>query len=66
MAIPSLGAFAIFRNRVDQLVAEAAYMAQHVFTPLKRRRGREQAPREQAPREPGPNEPTPPPVGGSR
>ncbi len=38
VAIPSLGAFAIFRNRVDQLVAEAAYMAQHVFTPLKRRR----------------------------
>jgi biopolymer transport protein ExbB len=38
VAIPSLGAFAIFRNRVDQYVAEAAYMAQHVFTPLKRRR----------------------------
>ena len=38
VAIPSLGAFAIFRNRVDQFVAEAAYMAQHVFTPLKRRR----------------------------
>jgi biopolymer transport protein ExbB len=38
IAIPSLGAFAIFRNRVDELVAEAAYMAQHVFTPLKRRR----------------------------
>ncbi len=50
VAIPSLGAFAIFRNRVDQLVAEAAYLAQHVFTPLKRRRGRE---------------PTPPPVGGA-
>lgn len=38
VAIPSLGAFAVFRNRVDQLVAEAAYVAQHVFTPLKRRR----------------------------
>ena len=38
VAIPSLAAFAIMRNRVDQLVAEAAYMAQHVFTPLKRRR----------------------------
>lgn len=49
VAIPSLGAFAILRNRVDQLVAEAAYVAQHVFTPLKRRRGRE---------------PTPPPVSG--
>lgn len=38
VAIPSLGAFAVFRNRVDQFVAEAAYMAQHVFTPLKRRK----------------------------
>lgn len=37
VAIPSLGAFAIFRNRVDQFVAEAAYMAQHVFTPLRRK-----------------------------
>jgi len=39
VAIPSLGAFAVFRNRVDQLVAEAAYMAQHVFAPL-RKKGR--------------------------
>ena len=38
VAIPSLGAFAVFRNRVDQLVAEAAFMAQHAFTPLKRSR----------------------------
>jgi biopolymer transport protein ExbB len=38
VAIPCLGAFAIFRNRVDQLVAEAAYIAQHAFAPLKRRR----------------------------
>ncbi len=38
VAIPSLGAFAVFRNRVDQFVAEAAYMAQHALTPLKRRR----------------------------
>lgn len=37
VAIPSIGAFAIFRNRIDQYVAEAAYMAQHVFTPLRRR-----------------------------
>jgi biopolymer transport protein ExbB len=35
IAIPSLGAFAIFRNRVDELAAEAAYMAQHVMAPLK-------------------------------
>jgi len=38
VAIPSLGAFAIFRNRVDQLVAEAAYLAQHALSPLKRLR----------------------------
>lgn len=36
VAIPSLAAFAVFRNRVDQLAAEAAYVTQHVFTPLKR------------------------------
>ena len=35
VAIPSLGAFAVFRNRVDQLVAEAAYLSQHVLAPLK-------------------------------
>ena len=37
VAIPSIGAFAIFRNRVDQFVAEAAYIAQHVFSPLRRK-----------------------------
>jgi biopolymer transport protein ExbB len=39
IAIPALGAFAVFRNRVDQLIAEAAYMVQHAFAPLKRRTG---------------------------
>lgn len=38
VAIPSIGAFAIFRNRVDQLVAETAYTVQHVFGPLRRKR----------------------------
>jgi biopolymer transport protein ExbB len=62
VAIPSLGAFAIFRNRVDQLVAEAAYMAQHVFTPLKRKRA---APTKwKAPS--GAPAPPPPPVEGVR
>ena len=37
VAIPSIGAFAIFRNRIDQLIAEAAHISQHVFTPLRRR-----------------------------
>jgi biopolymer transport protein ExbB len=35
VAIPALGAFAIFRNRVDQLIAETAYTAQHAFSPLR-------------------------------
>lgn len=37
VAIPSLAAFAIFRNRIDQLIAEIAFQAQHVFTPVRRR-----------------------------
>ena len=38
VAIPSLAGFAIFRNRIDQFVAEAAYLAQHVFGPLRQKR----------------------------
>jgi len=38
VAIPSLAAFAYFRNRVDQLVAEASYLAHHACKPLKRLR----------------------------
>lgn len=56
VAIPSLAAFAVFRNRVDQLVAEAAYVAQHVFSPLKRGSA--------TGRPTGPLPPAPPPVGG--
>jgi len=59
VAIPSLGAFAVFRNRVDQLVAEVAYAAQHVFAPLKRRRP--QSPRKMPDL---PKAPPPPPPGG--
>lgn len=55
IAIPALAAFAIFRNRVDQLVAEAAYMAQHSLGPLKRAR----VIRKAAP------VPTPPPLEGA-
>lgn len=35
VAIPSLAAFAFFRNRVDQYVAEASYLAHHACKPLK-------------------------------
>ena len=61
VAIPALGAFAVFRNRVDQLVAEAAYMALHIFTPLKRRgRGGQPVPSE-PPQSPVSQSPPPPP-----
>jgi biopolymer transport protein ExbB len=56
VAIPSLAAFAVFRNRVDHLVAEVTYVAQHVMAPLKRGRTRASVDF-QAP-------PPPPPAGG--
>ncbi len=37
IAIPSLGAFAIFRNRIDELISEMASSAQNVFAPIRRR-----------------------------
>lgn len=39
VAIPALAVFAYFRNRVDELVAEVAYVAQQVFVPMRRKRG---------------------------
>lgn len=54
VAIPALAVFAFFRNRLDQLVAATARVAEHVFLPLKRRRA--------APRAPVP---PPPPPGGA-
>jgi biopolymer transport protein ExbB len=38
VAIPSLAAYAFFRNRVDELMAEVAGAVQRMFAPLKRRR----------------------------
>jgi biopolymer transport protein ExbB len=55
IAIPSLGAFALLRSRVDQLVAEASYAALHALSPLKQRQ------RNQA----SPQAPLPPPVAQS-
>ncbi len=37
IAIPAIGAYAIFRNRIDRLVAEAAWSVQQVFAPLRKR-----------------------------
>ena len=36
VAIPALAAFALFRNRIDEFVAEASLTAEHVISPLKR------------------------------
>lgn len=35
VAIPALSAFAIFRNRIDEYVAETSLQAEHVLQPLK-------------------------------
>ena len=37
IAIPSLGAFAVFRNKIDEIVSEMAYSAQHAFGAVRRR-----------------------------
>jgi len=36
VAVPALAAFAIFRNRIDELVAESSLLAEHVFADYKR------------------------------
>ena len=36
VAVPSLAGFAIFRNRIDELVAEATLLAEHVFADYRR------------------------------
>lgn len=36
VAVPALASFAIFRNRIDELVAEASLSAEHVFVDFKR------------------------------
>jgi len=36
VAVPALAAYAIFRNRIDEMVAESSLAAEHVISPLKR------------------------------
>jgi biopolymer transport protein ExbB len=36
VAIPAIAAFAYFRNRVDELVAQTSLLAEHVFADYKR------------------------------
>ena len=40
VAIPCIGVFAFFRNRVDQFMAEMTSKVQSIFLPLKRYRRR--------------------------
>lgn len=58
VAIPSLGAFAICRNRIDSLIAEVAQRAGHALAPIKRRQSPRRSERMLA--TPQPNKPTPP------
>jgi biopolymer transport protein ExbB len=62
IAIPCFGAFAIFRNKVDELVAEAAYKVVHVFSPLKKRRKWQAGPPAASSVKPPPAAPVPPPA----
>lgn len=61
IAIPALGAFAIFRNRVDQFVAEAAYAALHALSPLKKGVSTVAAPAQPRRVQTPPSTPQPPP-----
>jgi biopolymer transport protein ExbB len=68
IAIPALGFFAMFRSWIDQLIAEAAYAALHVLTPLKQQKVGSQAPPVSGaalrPQASAPQPPPPPRAGG--
>ena len=62
VAIPSLAAFAICRNRVDSLIAEVAHQAGHALAPIKRRpAARTRPPVKPVPAKPVPAKPVPAP-----
>jgi len=52
VAIPALGCFAVFRNRVDELMAEVTSAAQQTFAPLRRRRSPASTSRQASPSPP--------------
>ena len=70
VAIPSLAIYAVFRNRVDAMIAEVAYHSQHALTPIKRRPNTRTRQATQAPvaarpapqKEANRGKPTPPPA----
>lgn len=68
VAIPSLAAFAIFRNRIDEYVAETSLSAEHVVHPLKQSfKSRQRGARESRPAgDPAPPRTPPPPVARER
>jgi biopolymer transport protein ExbB len=45
VAIPSMAAFAFFRNRIDELTAETALLAEHVFSDYRRAQQSRRSPR---------------------
>lgn len=61
VAIPSLAAYAVCRNRVDSLIAEAAYQSQHALAPIKRRPQSRASKAPTPPPKPRPQSPGPPP-----
>ena len=64
VAIPALGFFAIFRNRVDHLVAETSYEAMRAVRPLKRPRAAAQVTAQAAVQARRGSSSSPPPIGG--
>lgn len=46
VAVPSLSAFAIFRNRIDELSAESTLLAEHVFADFRRASQAKRRPRD--------------------
>jgi len=69
VAVPAVASFHIFRNRIDELVAEASLLAEHVFAEFKRSRlsrrkraGGVPAPERTAPAQPMQPAPSMPPV----
>lgn len=51
VAVPAFACFAIFRNRIDELVAEASLTAEHVFADFRRDQARRERNREKKERQ---------------
>lgn len=54
VAVPAFASFAIFRNRIDELVAEASLTAEHVFADFRRDQARRERGRTKQERSPDP------------